>query len=451
MERAELIKNGVHVAIFIGLVFALLFLLVNFGYLRPCDIPGFSGIYFAIKGEPRVALVYGEDGTGDAKSLAALLASESRVFPTKIPVDLITDSAVIDPYHVVIVEHARTMSTQTLRAFQQYVQKGGRLVWIGDAGTGLGENDNVCEPVKIKYTPSVYYVNESAPVAAGCTQTSDCYPAQGYSVACTHGTCNYTPSGSLPQYEQCGEEIEADLKLPEEYGGQLCGKTFGEIVEKFIQINQTIYAKATSSPNRICKNDPDTYYKIEGASRITSCIKQIVEDRTLSEDEKTSILADPAKIEEQCPVYNYWQRGPSKTQTGAKVDSIDFSALVLGFDFVSDAGVQNLFLQPLDPSHPLIKGYDTTLQYAATSNVTLTSSERFSSLPRTSTLMTLHVTPPPKGTTAEDWPAVLISNPTLQLGKRGLIIYYAFPPDDLTKAGAGYRFINNLFSYCFCQ
>ena len=56
-----------------------------------------------------------------------------------------------------IVDAAKEMDTSTLKAFRDYVQKGGRLVWISDAGTGLGENDYICEQVEFAYLPAADY------------------------------------------------------------------------------------------------------------------------------------------------------------------------------------------------------------------------------------------------------------------------------------------------------
>ncbi len=408
----EIPKAVPHILILCVLVFALLFLLVNFGYLRCCDMPGFCSVYYAIKGTPKVALVSGTDGTGDPEALHSLLASEARIFAIKIPAEYITDTAVLDPYQVILVEHAKTMSTQTLRAFQQYVQKGGRLVWIGDAGTGLGPNDYVCEKVKISYVLGAYAQDPQ----------------------------NKT-------IEQCGEWVDVELNVPEEVGGGICDKTFGAIVKKFLAENKTLYESLVSGDTHICQNKTD-YYKITGAERIMACLDKLAR---AGKDAWTMSADD---IEKNCPVYNYWNRGPSKTATGGKVDAIDFSALVLGFDYVTHIKESNLLIQVLDPNHDLVRGYRTSIQYTGVSNVTLVDTSRFAGLPRTSTLMAIKPSIPAnikEWVTAESWPAVIISNPLLQpFGKRGLIIYYAFPIDDLARGGAGFRFINNLFDYTFC-
>lgn len=405
----SVVKNVPHILILIALIVALLFLLANFGYIRACEIPGFSSVYYAIKGTPKYAFITGSDGSGNPELLASILASEARVFPMMIPGEYVTDTAVLDPYQVVIVEHTRTMSTQTLSTLQQYVQKGGRLVWIGDAGTKLGENDYVCEKVRISYVLGANYTNPA-------NQTE----------------------------EQCGDWVDVDINSPEELNGGICAKTFGAVVKEFMKQNASTYEQLTSGDTHICKDNLKDYYKITGADRVFTCLKFIAQKgkdaATMSADE----------IEKECPVYNYWNRGKSKTQTGATVNAIDFSALVLGFDYVSTNEEQELYMQPLDPKHPLIKGYGSNISYLGVSNITLIDTARFSQLPRTATLLSLKMQKAPKGTNALIWPGIVISNPTLMLNKRGLVIFYAFPPEDLWTRGGGSTLIKNLISYLTC-
>lgn len=396
MDKDVIIKNIPHVLILIALIVALLFLLANFGYIRACEIPGFSSIYYAIKGTPKYAFITGNDGSGNPELLGSVLASEARVFPMMIPAEYVTDTAVLDPYQVVIVEHAKTMSTQTLSTLQQYVQKGGRLVWIGDAGTKLGENDYVCEKVKISYVLGANYTNQQ-------NQSE----------------------------EQCGDWVDVELNSPEDLGAGICAKTFGTVVKEFLKLNASNYEEITSGDTRICKDNMEDYYKVTGAERIFACLDAIAEEGKNAEKMTAS------EIEQFCPVYNYWNRGKSKTQTGGTVNAIDFSALVLGFDYVSTNEEQELFIQPLDPGHPLVKGYGTSIAYTGVSNVTLIDTARFSQLPRTATLLSLKVQEPPKGTTSLTWPGIVISNPMLMVNKRGLVIFYAFPPEDLWTRGGG--------------
>ena len=385
------------------LVLVLLFLLVNFGYLRACDIPGFSGIYYAIKGKPQVAIVTGDDGTGDPSYLRTIIAQEIHIAPMVIPVDTIFDSSALSNYQIVIVEHAKTMSTQTLWAFQKYVQAGGKLVWIGDAGTGLSDKDYICEKVTLSYRPAA----------------------------------NVTTAPNQTQ-EVCGDWVEVTPNSLDNSDDGLCAKTFGEIVVDFVAENRSTYEIATTGQYQLCtaENNP---YRVSNAEKILSCIADL-------QNEGKDITARNAN--EICATYNYWKRGPSKTATGDSVVSLDFPLQVLGIDFARQYGASNIFLIPSGGTHFLTKGYETGTDVAFTSyfgvsNVSLVDTSRFASVPRTSTVMSMRLE-------GDMYPAIVVSTPYISINRGGLIVYYAFPPDDLIKAGAGVRLINNLFNFLMC-
>jgi hypothetical protein len=84
-----------------------------------------------------------------------------------------------------------------------------------------------------------------------------------------------------------------------------------------------------------------------------------------------------------------------------------------------------------------------------TSDVTLVDSSRFASISRTSTVMSIRLDDP--ACTNGVCPAILISNPYPTVPGRGLVVFYAFPLDDLIKEGeGGLRLINNLFRFLTC-
>jgi hypothetical protein len=408
MNYEPLLKNLPPLIGLVVLVLVLLFVLVNFGYIRACDIPGFSGIYYSIKGTPRVAIVSGTDGTGNADKFRAIVAQEVHMAPAVIPMNVVLDSSALSNYQIVIVEHAKTISTQTLWAFQKYVQAGGKLVWIGDAGTKLGSNDYICE--KVAFTYKLGYDTQIGP-----NQTQ----------------------------EQCIERTEEPNTLDNSDDG-LCGKTFGDIVMAFIEQNRTIYESTSMGTYHLCRSEREPY-TLSNAENILSCITE------LSNDGKE---INAANVNEFCGGYNYWKRGPSKTATGDPVNSVDFSQLVLGVDFVKQYGASNLFMTPSGGAHTLTSGYETGTsvdftQYYGVSNVSIVDASRFSSLPRTSTIMAMQI-----GETT--YPMIVVSSPYVQINRAGLIVYYAFAPDDLIKMeqggyqGPGLRLFNNLFKFLMC-
>ena len=406
----ELKKNLPNVIALGVLVIILLFVLVNFGYMRPCDISGFENIYYAIKGQPRVAIVtdtsVGALGVGDPEALRSLIARETGQFPEQLPAEFITSSNVLDNYQMVIVERSKTMSTQTLRAFQSYVQKGGRLVWIGDAGTLLGPNDFVCQSVTFTYRPAALVPNES---------------------------------GGL--VESCGDWQTVTPDTHSDLGGGLCAKTFGGVVTEYVKQNNTLSQQINGSGKfKLCSSEQKPF-DVQGATQLDNCINVLTQK---------GLAITAANVDKECPVYNYWNRGVSRSATGEKIPAIDFSQTTLGFDFVTNVPASNLYFQPIDREHILAKGYDFTIAYVGTGNITLVDTSRFASLPRTSTIMQLRTQD--KVNNVNTWPAILVSNPTLQVNQRGLVVYYAFPIDDLAQTNqGGLRFINNLFKFAICK
>jgi len=409
MDAEPFLKNLPPLIGLVVLVIVLLFVLVNFGYLRACDIPGFSGIYYMIKGESRVAMVTGADGTGDPEYLRRVISEQIHIYPTTLDVNMVTDSSALSRFQIVLVEHARTMSTQTLSAFAQYVHQGGKLVWIGDAGTKLGQNDYICEHVSILYRPAAY------------VQTSQ----------------NTTA-------EQCGDWVTQTPKVPDSSYDGICGKTFGDIVMSFVEENASAYNSIATGQYHLCTAE-ETPYQISGADSIFSCINTLTKA-------KKEITADNAN--ELC-LYNYWKRGPSRSAANQPIAALDFSQQVLGMDFVKQYGASNLFLTPSGSEHALIKGYESGSNvdfstYFGVANISLIDTTRFSSVLRTSTILFMN------GINDKACPnnictALAVSNPYPALNRNGLIIYYAFAPDDLIKVGGtGTRLINNLFSFLTC-
>jgi hypothetical protein len=99
---------------------------------------------------------------------------------------------------------------------------------------------------------------------------------------------------------------------------------------------------------------------------------------------------------------------------------------VLGLDYVSseyadEKSTVNLFLQPTDVSHRLVRGYEARPQWFGTAYFSITDISRYTL--RTASVMNLIYR-------SKVWPAVCVSSPVGPLlTKTGLVIYYAFPPE----------------------
>lgn len=413
-----LIKNMPHIIALVVLIFILLFILANFGYIRPCDIPGFSGIYYAIKGYPRVAIVSNWEtdlsddiaGVGDPEALRSVIIERTHFFPDRIYLENLMTGGVLDQYQLVIVERAKKIDTATLQAFKDYVQKGGKLVWIGDAGTGLGDNDYICQQVTFAYLPA-------AEVAVNETDTI---------TTCAEDWLYITPND------------------PETIESGICGKDFAEIVMKFVEINQTTYEDAFDSGLFPCP-DVDEAFQVRGAERIEACLNRIPSDEAVTR----------ASVEEFCAYssdyrvgVNYWNRGATETETGRLIPKFNFGSVVIGLDFVAQTpGIEtNIFFQPVDANHRLIRGYGTrtnVTEWFGTAPLSIVDTTGYEM--RTSSILNVKY-----GT--QVFPGIVVSSPVGPLlTKTGLIIYYAFPPEiGVESGGRGLNLIDNLFDFVIC-
>ncbi|MFH1752092.1 MAG: hypothetical protein ABH821_04110 [archaeon] len=135
-----------HLIVLTVLVVGLLFMVTFVGVLRCSQIPGWCDVYYLVMGKPDVLIVAGAstgnvsvDGLGNPELLQQLLMERINVRARTMSLDLVSASNLRD-FDVVIVERAKKMSTNQLKAFVDYSLTG-RLVWVADAGTVLAKGD----------------------------------------------------------------------------------------------------------------------------------------------------------------------------------------------------------------------------------------------------------------------------------------------------------------------
>lgn len=156
-QTKDLMKTVWHVVLLIVLVIALLMIVTWIGLIKCSAVPGWCTVYEMIVGKPRILIVYGDDGIGNPYELQKILASPKvlGIRAEMMHIDQI-NAGNMKEYDLVIVEHARTMSTKKIREFVEYAQSisagtgngtgflelsSARLVWTGDAGTNLTSAD----------------------------------------------------------------------------------------------------------------------------------------------------------------------------------------------------------------------------------------------------------------------------------------------------------------------
>ncbi len=131
------------------LLFLLLFVVTYTGLIRCSTVPFWCTPYHQItslwQGQTKILIVHGgetAEGLGDPQKLRQLLANPNYggVMPELLHIDQVS-TGTLTKYSIVIVEKAKTIPTNKIISFIEYVNLGGRLVWIGDSGTQLAEGD----------------------------------------------------------------------------------------------------------------------------------------------------------------------------------------------------------------------------------------------------------------------------------------------------------------------
>lgn len=136
MDYRQTIEDLYHVLFLIILVIVLVGVLTWAGIIRCSFIPGWCNIYYGILGSPSVLIVYGNEGLGDPVVLEQILRNPKYIGAPNISRQHLSriSSGNLKEFDMVLVVHARQMETKDVRAFMEYADSGGRLVWTGDAG-----------------------------------------------------------------------------------------------------------------------------------------------------------------------------------------------------------------------------------------------------------------------------------------------------------------------------
>jgi len=150
----------IKIIVFIALVLVLLVVLTKFKFIHTRDIPGWKGFYCGVveQQQSRIMMLHGDDGLGDYEKLANQL-SRFRVSapPEQLHVSRLS-SGVLKNYELVIVEHMKRITFTQAEALKSYMDGGGSIIWIGDAGSDyyLSEEDLSAALIKNESNPGYY-------------------------------------------------------------------------------------------------------------------------------------------------------------------------------------------------------------------------------------------------------------------------------------------------------
>jgi len=140
MDNYDMVFKGLGIIV---LILVILFIATWGGIVKCGSIPYFCDVYDYVLGSPRIAIIHGDEGLGNPEKLREVLLSPDQI--NAKAVDLMHIDRVsagnLKNYRLVIVEKARVLSFDHLQMFKEFVEKGGRLIWIGDAGVDKSSDE----------------------------------------------------------------------------------------------------------------------------------------------------------------------------------------------------------------------------------------------------------------------------------------------------------------------
>jgi hypothetical protein len=158
-------NNKIWIGRIIFLIIILLIALFMFtwsGTIRCSKIPGWCEMYWGVQtiitGRQQPSILILSDpsgkGMGNPERLRELLANrEIAGYHANLGNINYLSADQLSGVSLIIVEHARQISTNTLITLMNYVTQGGRLIWIGDSGLEKAPEDTYFEnPLTKEYT-----------------------------------------------------------------------------------------------------------------------------------------------------------------------------------------------------------------------------------------------------------------------------------------------------------
>jgi len=143
-QMRRMVNDAFHIITLIVLIVLIIGILTWGGIIKCSAIPGWCGIYYFVMGDPNILIVYGDTGLGDPFVLQKAIEHPQYLGKRADIVHLKNISpGYLKKYKLVIVDRAKVMSTQQMNLFIEYASQGGKLVWIGDAGTVPVEGDKL--------------------------------------------------------------------------------------------------------------------------------------------------------------------------------------------------------------------------------------------------------------------------------------------------------------------
>jgi len=160
-QRADLFSELPHIIVLLLLLLVLLFVATKFKYVHCSQLPQWCNVYCNIAGHSRVAIITGEGddaGMGNGDTLERILNQNSiGTLVTRLKTNEIS-SGNLEDYELVVFTQSKNISLRSALAIRDYLNKGGSLLWEGDAlsQTTFTEDDQAYLLAENRSSPGEY-------------------------------------------------------------------------------------------------------------------------------------------------------------------------------------------------------------------------------------------------------------------------------------------------------
>ncbi|MBU1197162.1 GldG family protein [Candidatus Micrarchaeota archaeon] len=129
-------KEIPHVLVLGILLLILLVVVTKFKWVHCSQVPGdWCNVYCGIMGNSRVAIVSGANGTGDPSALFNLTSNLRQHTLLEPYPDSALSASILENYELVVFERMQDITPNQMNAIMQYLDRGGSVIWVADAGT----------------------------------------------------------------------------------------------------------------------------------------------------------------------------------------------------------------------------------------------------------------------------------------------------------------------------
>lgn len=146
------LSDILHLVVLAVLLIVLLVVLTKFKIVHPSVVPGWQGFYCTyVEGKhSQVAIITSHSGSGDAQTLYNLISNERPDLRMSLLQARDLSPQLLSRYELVILEQSKDISFKSVDALQSYLDKGGSLIWTGDALSNQQPDESDIAEAKLK-------------------------------------------------------------------------------------------------------------------------------------------------------------------------------------------------------------------------------------------------------------------------------------------------------------